>query len=212
MNYRGAYFGPPIIFGYRRGANLLRRRFATAYEQSGNCPNMNVLRPGAFSGQPNGGSSRYPVLAYTTDRRDPPVLAVPYEPISGFRSMKSFRGRMATNVGRGRGAYSYGFSSLTKGKDHKPSTVQGTSEPSVNADTEQSSAQNAVKEPTTDEKVGQENNEAAQNKPNEAGNMYMLVKQPFPETTSTPFANGLCRVEGEQALASRCQRFNKFWL
>ncbi|TGZ63773.1 hypothetical protein CRM22_006721 [Opisthorchis felineus] len=199
MNYRGAYFGPPIIFGYRRGANLLRRRFATAYEQSGNCPNMNVLRPGAFSGQPNGGSSRYPVLAYATDRRDPPVLTVPYEPVSGFRSMKSFRGRVATNVGRGRGAYSYGFSCPPKLKDHKPLTVQGTSEPSVNAETEQSSAQNAVKEPTTDEKVGKENNETAQNKPDEAGTKQLTLAKQEMKMTDNPISGPKVEASGDTA-------------
>ncbi|KAF8562784.1 hypothetical protein P879_12006, partial [Paragonimus westermani] len=115
MSYRGAYFSPPVFLGYRRGSNLLRRRFATAYEQIGHGNNFNVVRPGIMPGPVNG-NTRYPLISYPTNGRQPSVLSFQYAIPSGFRTMKSFRGRAAKNPNNGRGVQAYELYGLQKTK------------------------------------------------------------------------------------------------
>ncbi|CAL8107744.1 unnamed protein product [Calicophoron daubneyi] len=112
--YRGAYFGPPIFFGYRRGANILRRRFANAYEPTNNETNTGILRPGTLNG-----STRYPLVTYAPNRRyDQPVLSFPCGLAPEFRASKGFRGRTNVNLARNRNVLAYGFFGLPKGKEN----------------------------------------------------------------------------------------------
>lgn len=129
--YRGAYFSPPVFFGYRRGANFLRRRFANAYELPNNGPHMNVIRSGnniPESGEPN---SRYAMMAYSANRRDTPILSFPCTIPSVFRMNKPIRGRGGLGAGRGRGGVqSQGSVGTTKTKEPVKQTAnQSRSEP-----------------------------------------------------------------------------------
>ncbi|KAF5402791.1 Cold-shock DNA-binding domain protein [Paragonimus heterotremus] len=167
MPYRGAYFGPPVFLGYRRGANLLRRRFATAYEQMGPGNNFSVVRPGIMPGPVNG-NTRYPLISYPTNGREPPVLSFQYGVPSGFRAMKSFRGRAATNPNRGRGVQAYGFYGLQKTKDNnKPTNLNPKSEPISPEETSICSKEVTENDNVAESKGTVEKADSEQNKPKE---------------------------------------------
>lgn len=117
MSYRGAYFGPPVLFGYRRGANLLRRRFANTYEPAlfgtGGPPTM---RPSSGMNT----NPHYPFVAYAAANRryDPQLVSVPcgLAPVES-RPTKAFRSRFGFNTTRGRNLLAYGFFGLPKSKE-----------------------------------------------------------------------------------------------
>ncbi|CAH8668357.1 unnamed protein product [Dicrocoelium dendriticum] len=122
LAYRGAYFGPPVFFGYRRGANLLRRRFASGYEAVNNRPN--TVRPGPVAAAPINGGPRYPLIAYAANRRDVPVLSFTCGFPSVYRGGKGFRGRFGASMGRGRGASAGGPFGLPRTRElNKPIIV-----------------------------------------------------------------------------------------
>ncbi|THD24548.1 hypothetical protein D915_004441 [Fasciola hepatica] len=177
MSYRGAYFGPPVLFGYRRGANLLRRRFANTYEPAlFGTGGPHTIRPSSGTN----GNPRYPFVAYAAANRryDPQLVSVPCglapaEP----RPAKAFRSRFGFNTTRGRNVLAYGFFGLPKPKE--------TNRPGLNL-TKSDTGPNPTEKPTEETVKTDAINKGKKSETNVTDNPVVMSNIPDTESPDKP--------------------------